>query len=503
MTTNQLPFEITVDSSAIWLQSLSQLSSVNSAHELNKAVKQLKITTSDADETLKVLINLTPTILYIISDILSSILAETNTTPRKIEKLCIQLLKNLSLGFCEYTNKEEVLTEDKTLAIYFGLQLLGYTQYITTIFHQPPSSTLWGKTAQLYKLAQSTNIVCLEIKHKIKDFKNLINIEAVLKRNLLFSILAPYQYIPSHIKELFFVSNQLAHLLELDSNKSLDNSFYWNSNNEIAPIRQNHIQQESDGILNINTLKILSFIQSAHFSSTLKKNTLNRIIEQISGYKKVMNSSIPVPASNPDIFDLMIGFTEITNFLKKIGNLKQIKQLSSQIIDNTSLENMSLEPLAFEKSHLSPTANLSGTSSNDKLISNSQPVAMLNTKYKQYVIVYARFIDCSIGNIVLLCKSGLNPELGIIRQITITKTSATTNILIEKIFGTPSSFLIYPSKTSAKRIIIIENKQPKPEVLIEPNIFSKGTKIISTLEQSFALDKLIDYSPYFMHFHTC
>lgn len=500
MTTKQLPFDITIDSSANWLQSLSQLSSVNSAHQLNNAVKQLRY--SKADETLDVLIQLTPPILYSISDIVSSILAEANKTPRKIEKLCIQLLKNLSLGFCAYANKAEIPLEQTKLAIYFGLQLIGYTQYITTIYHESPSASLWGKTGQLYMLAQSRNIVSLEIMHKIKDFKNLMTIETVLKRNLLFSILMPYQYGPDNIKEMFFISGQHAKLLNLDSNNSTDNNFCWDSNAELPPFWQDLDQKESDFIINIDSDAFLSFIKTPNFSSSLEEITLNRIIDQLSGFRQVMSTSIPVPASNSDFYYLITGFTEITKLLQKISNLNQIQQLSSQIVDEATLNTMSLEPMAYEKSHLSPTPNLADTNTSDKLITNAQTVAMLNTKYNQYIIAYAQIIDCSIGDLVLLCKSGIKPELGIIRQINTPRSSSTTNVLIERTFGTPTSSLISTPKTTAKQNIIIKHRQLKPEVLIEPNKVSKGTKIIAALEKSHSLDNLIDYSPYFMRFHT-
>ena len=501
MPSNNLPFDLTDDSANVWLQSLSHLSSVNSANQLYKVIKQLRSTKSDSTNTLKILIQLTPTALYIISDIESSLQAdETKNTDKtqKIKKLCIQLLRNLSLNFYVFSNTSKLADNEKNQAIYMALQIIGYSQRLTTLFHQPPSSTLWKITAELYTFAQSRNIIQQEIKHKIKDFKNLTTIESALKRNLLFSILAPYQYNNIEINALFSISEKYAHLLTLDTADTADtaeNKFYWDYANQTSPNIKQQSHKPSNSTISIDTRALTLKLQSTTFSSILKKDTLEDIINRLSGYTKVINSPLP---STFSINHLITGFFDITQYLKKIDNLDKIQQLSSELNgeNNTATSNMSLEPMEFEKSHFNKPPPLS--SNIDHLLAKTVTVKTLALKDTRFIMAETNPIDCSISDLTLLCSSKPHPELGIIRQIKTINPTGTLHILIEKVAGTPSPQIVSHSKAPDQAAILIQNKDTNASVFIAPCKLSSDAKIKPAIGSSTPLKALIDHTPFYM-----
>ncbi|MCK5189860.1 MAG: hypothetical protein KAR12_07365, partial [Methylococcales bacterium] len=286
MTTKKLPFELTEDSTSEWLQSLSQQNNVGAANLLNKAIKQLRLINKNDEKVFDILILLTPTALFFNSTIESSILVETNKRnsekSQKFEKLCIQLLRNLSLAFCNFADKESLSYEKQNLAAYITLHLITYTQRLCSIYHQYPSTTLWGRTGRLYTLALERNLLQQEITHEIKGLKSQSTIEAILKQNLLFTILTSYRYSTSEIIELFSISESNAHLLNLNTNPATKIIFFWDPKSETPPCTKNVNQSKKDSSIEIDTNEILSFIRSSDFSSSLTKESLTHIIDQLS-----------------------------------------------------------------------------------------------------------------------------------------------------------------------------------------------------------------------------
>ncbi len=499
MTITNLPFDLSVESTTDWLQSLSQLNSTHSANKLNKVLQQLRKTSTKNDNVFLILLQLTPTILYITHTLESSIVAEADITghtkSRKVGKLCIQLLRNLSLAFCNFTNKETISNEERNQAIYFSLHLIGYTQRITTVFHQFPSSRLWKTTGEIFTLAQNRNIVNNEINHKIREFKNLHSIDLVIKRNLLFSILAPYQYTSNEIKELFVLSEQNAHLLELNPPNSTENNFYWNSKNGSPPCLNNELFKNNNA--NINTTSLISFLHSnSYIPNNVLKDILARIVEQLSGFKTLINTAT---VSELNICHLIAGYTEILDYLEKTGTRDKIQQLSL-LLDNTAVNNISIEPMEFEKNYLNPHFNPTPSNSQTELPKTAQAVKILPTSDKQYLIATINTIVCSLDDIVLLYYSNVNTELAIIRQIKKDRTSNCTNILLEKISGTPSYHLILAPETAGKQAILVQEDNSKTELILPPCKLYNGTEIKLASDDTITLEKLTDHNPHFMRY---
>lgn len=498
MPSNILPFDLTADSASAWLQSLSHLNSVNAANQLNKVVKQLRSTKQDSKNTLKILIQLTTTALYITSDIESSLQADEYKNPdktQKIKKLCIQLLRNLSLSFYVLSNTSTLANDEKNQAIYMALQSIAYAQRLTTIFHQPPSSTLWKMTAELYTFAQSRNIIQQEIKHKIKDFKNLTTIESTLKRNLLFSILAPYQFNTAEINVLFSIAAEYAHLFTLDTVNCTEYGFFWDYTNLTAPNLRQSTHKPSHPTISIDTHALSLKLQSTSFSSRLTKDTFETIINRLSGYTKIINSPLP---STFTINHLITGFTDILIYLNKIKNLDKIQQLSDELDDNNTISKMSLEPMEFEKNHLNRPSPLSDNISH--LLAETTTVKTLSLKEPQFIIAETKPIGCYINDLTLLCSSQPHPELGIIRQIKTINPTGTLHILIEKVAGIPCPQIISHSKTSEQVAILVQNKDASSSVFTPSCKLSSDAKIELAIGINTPLNTLIDHTPFYMQY---
>jgi hypothetical protein len=502
MTTANPPFDLSPDAISLWLQSLSEKNSTNSAIELNNAAKLLRKNKADANTVLSALNTLTPTILHVSDAIETSVLAESGTkkSTLKIIKLCIQLLRNTGLAFCKVSDKKSLSDNQQSLAIYSALQLIGYSQRLSTLFFEQPSSTLWQEMGRVYNLAVQAGATQQQINHKIKYFKNQTTIESVLKRNLLFNISNPQQYSAKQIIEVFIFSDQLSDKLALNPSYSATaDTFHWNARGKNTPLAINSAQQEQNLTTLINTGELIDFMQSKKFSSNLDQQALTRLIEHLSGYQLIINSIIP---SAPTISHLLIGFSDITEYLKQTDKLKKIQNLSGQPTTNQQIENIALEPMPFEKNNLKPIFRTPSSTSTLNLLAKAKTVKTLQVQSNKYTIAETSYLNCSIGDLCLFCSSHLTHSLGIIRQVKITNASKTVHILIEKIAGMPSTHQLTSPQLAENKILSIKPADAETNFFISQCKLPSVTQLTIDSGEQFTLKKLIDYSPFFSRYHT-
>jgi len=499
MTTSKLPFDLSPESISIWLHSLSEKNSVNSAVELNSVAKLLRRNKAEAKKILDCLILLIPSTLHISNTLESLLLADSNTKKPavKIIRLNIQLLRNISLVFCSICNQSDLSDNEKNLAIYTALQLFGYSQRFSALFHQTPSSTLWKEMGEIYNLAIKNNSTQQEINHKVKSFKNLTTIESALKRNILFNISSPYQYSENDIIELFLISDQLADKLELNpSYSSSINTFHWNPRSKEGPSSINHTQQTKEFYITINSSELVGFMQSNNFNCKLDQDALTSLLDHLSGYQSTINAPIP---SAPTISHIITGFNNITEHLIKVNKLKKIQQLSAESPIEQSIESLSLESIPFEKNTLNNNQKNTYLMSNHSLLSETKTVKTLKVNNDKYMIAETSFINCSIGDLCVLCSANLSHTLGIIRQIRVTNTTKTLHILIEKVKGTPSTQLSSSTTQTEEgsQIILTQEANIQKDLFHSPCKLATGTRLTCASGDNFTLDKLIDYTPFF------
>lgn len=504
MTTIKLPFDLSPSAVSQWLHSLSEKNNATSAVELNNIAKLLRKNNTDANKKLTVLLLLTPSILHNSHIIEKSFLEksdEKNPIP-KIIKLCIQLLRNTSLAFCNIIGKETLPENQRNLAIYTALQLIGYSQRLSTLFQEYPSSTLWRETGRVYNLALQTNSNQQLIEHKTQGFKNQTTIESVLKRNILFSLFNPQKHTSKQINDLFFMSSQLADKLILNPiDPSSPNTFQWGLSSKNAPLAINNTLREQKLSIFINTSELIDFMQSKGFSSPLDQQTLTDLIDHLSGYQLIINRPIP---SAPTISHLIIGFNNITEHLIQAEKLEKIQQFSAntQTISNPFIEEAGLEPIPFEKGILTSTPQSSSSISKHNLLTKAKPVKTLQVKNDKYTIAETNYINCSIGDLALFCSSNLVHQLGIIRQIRMTNASGTLHILIEKMAGVPSTHQLTSAKITENQILSLQAAKMEDNLFFSPCKLPRDTNLNCTSGNNFILNKLIDHSPFFNLYHT-
>ncbi len=495
MTTINLPFEPSPTAISLWLQSLSKKDSTNSAIELNNIARQLRSNNEESNKKLTILLLLTPSILHNSHIIEHSLLSKKNTSKstQKIIKLCTQLLKNTSLAFCNIITEESLPVAQQNIAIYTALQLIGYSQRLSTLFHLLPSSTLWTEMGIIYGLAVRSNTEKLPINHKVQGFIKQSTIESVIKRNILFNISNPQQYTSQQIKEIFSIFSLLADKLVLNAiNPSSSNTFHWDSTNKNNPLLINPIYPEQKPTTLINTTELVSYMQSKNFGSTLEAKTLTKLIDHLSGYQSIIDTPIP---SAPVISHIVLEFKNIIDYLIEADKLEKIQQFSLETAPNQFISEAKLEPIPFEKGILASTPQSSSSISQHNLLIKTKTVKTLKVKNDNYIIAESNDLNCDIGNLVLFCSPML--KLGIIKQVKITNTSGTRHILIEEIDGIPSIHQLASSDFSGNQILSIKRANAEGGLLISDCKLPQNSALFSTLEDSFILKQLSDYTPFF------
>lgn len=489
MAISKLPFNLLSNEVSIWLTSIEQHNKAKLAIELNDVAKLLRKDKTHPSATLTALIQLLPSILQTCNTIESSFLSksEPQKYPLKVIRLCIQLLRNTALAACNTSEFDNLSETEKSLSIYIALQLIGHSQRLSAVFHEPPSSSLWKQTGQIYNLALQTKINQDEVKHSISQFKDQLSIESVLKRNILFNLFTPYRYSDKQIKELFSISNSLADTLDLNTppSSSSINLFYWDSASNNTPNTINTTQPCQQVYISINTHKLLVTMQMDNFICNLDKELILRQIEHLSAYQSIIDTPIP---SAPTISHLLTGFNNISEHLNKVSTLQKIQHLSTQV---TSNEPLSIQSKQEKYDGLNAPPIVAYSSNNKNLLSNAKPVKTLQVSNEKYIIAETSFIECNIGDLALLCHHNLTNKIGVIRQVKITNASKTVHILIEEIQGVPTT------QTKDNEFISVSSENTQYILFPAPCKQANGSKLKSTSGASYTIEALIDYSSFY------
>ncbi|NOR69030.1 MAG: hypothetical protein GQ532_04945, partial [Methylomarinum sp.] len=207
--------------------------------------------------------------------------------------------------------------------------------------------------------------------------------------------------------------------------------------------------------------------------------------------------------SAPTISHIIIGFSNITEHLIKVNKLKKIQQLSAESSIDQPIESLSLESIPFEKNTLNTNPKSTFLMSNHSLLSETKTVKKLKVKNDKYIIAETSFLNCSVGDLCILCSANLSHKLGIIRQIRVTNSTRTIHILIEKVMGIPLTQLSSSTyQASDSQIIFTQDSNIQLNLFHPPCKLATGTILTCASDDHFTLDKLVDYSPFFNHYQT-
>ncbi len=501
--TSPLPFELTGDSVATWLESISLLSTVNAASKLNKVINQLRKIECDQQLIFPILLKLTPTTLHL-SNTLSSTVSHTPNKKNKdiaikIAKLSMQLFRNLSLAFHSLIDAETLAMEQKQQAVYYALQIIGQYLRISSVFNEMPSETLWSKSGELYSFTTANNCLRQNITVKIPEFKSQSSIEAVLKRNLLFTISASHKLSNADSQAIYSFANQYFHLLELKTDQKKTSLFYWSFKSGIPCQTTQPSQPFNDNDIAIDTTALEELIQSSSFTSNISDSELRRLFRQLSGYKKLIIDSIP---SAPVIFNMLSGYPAICDFLNEREKLIRIHKLSAEIAEDRKAEyDMSLEPLVYEKNFFSDSASALNKKTSFATIKMGQPVKCLKTSKENFLIAECKNSDHLNGEPVILINNNNVVIPGIIRQQKSVESLNTTQFLIEKFQGRLAVYNINSDKENSKTVIVINEATDRPEILLATERYHNGSAIAFN-NKTARLDSLVEYSPFFVRYQV-
>jgi len=494
--TSNLPFELSADALTSWLDSLSSLPQFQAAHQLNQVLKQLKDEQHHSAELLALVISLTPLTLHFSNNIALATAAEHNaiTKSRKAAKLCIQLLRQLSLIFCQLAELSTLSESERQTAIYYALQCIGYCLRCYSLFYETTSATLWEKSASLYSLAATQHALQINQTTKIAEFKQQPTIESVIKRNLLFSISSPTLFTSHEISQIFQLATEFADQLVIDSApNTFDFGFYWDLNDELPPCPTRKANRAlPHGFLALDTQSIGKILQQDVHVANLSRATQTKLALHLTAYQPIFDSIVPGQTLRSEF---LFGFKDVSEFLQELNKLQKIRQLSGQSKSTSSTKrNLALIPLEHEKNAFQTMTEALG-----KTNATSKGGNVLRIAHPSYLVAEGHAFDCSSGDIAMFYRDDEPATLAIIRQQSALSISNVTHILMEKIIG---FYSIYTFKTTAgnQSAIVIDEDSDNPQVFLPPGKYQVEGKIPLTIGKSIHLTACLESNSFFARF---
>ena len=494
-TDTLLPFDLNPESLTQWLDSLSTLSHPQAAHRLSQALKQLKAENCNAEELLPLLYNLTPLTLHF-STSLSAATAAIDSSDKalKLIKLSMQLPRQLALLFCQLIESKQLQPPDRPTAVYYALQLIGYSFRCYALSYEMPSATLWKKSADLYMLASRSDLLASPYASKLNEFKEQASLLSVFKRNILFNILSPTLYKADEINQFFQLANHYADLLEIDPLGNVaEFGFYWNIEKDKPPqpVKKNN-RSLPKGCLAIDTRRISQELQLGTLITKLSPATQSKLALLLNGYRQVFDSIIP---GLPSRTTLIPGFASACHYLQELNKLAKINELSAQSRDGLDAGRiLSLMPLEHQRNVFDKVDSAFSQST-----TMGQVVNILKTPSKNYCVAERRTLDCATGDIVLLYKEQHPVSLGIIRQQQFNELSNSQQLLLEIMPGNCSIYNLANSAIDRFAIITGENSD-KAQVFMDSERRSLHTPISLTIDKSLTLTGCLESNPFFTRY---
>jgi hypothetical protein len=489
----KLPFSLTTDSLAAWLDTLASLPPANAANQLNHALKQLRNDKSAADRLLPLFLNLAPPCMFLSNSLSVINLAEADhkLTGKsiKVAKLVIQMLRQLGLGFCKLAESGQLNPTQSQLAIFYALQLIGYCLRNYSLLYEIPSASLWQKSAALYKLAVELN--CLEQNQspKLQEFKAQSTIAGVLKRNIMFSIFTPTHFTAPEINQLFQLANRHYDLLDISTEHGRDFGFYWNMEGE-EPCTAKHASKHlPKGFMAIDCRRVVDILQLDSMKTKLKPTTQAKLAMQLSGYEQIFNNMV---IGSSSVSQLLTGFTSVCHYFQEQDKLTKILYVSTG--GKPQIRRMGLLPLEKDKDYFE-SRNIP-----NKAALPFKNVNLLRTNNPHFAVAQSRSSDCHTGDIALLYKQNQAAALAIIRQLTMHNMTGDTHMLLEYIQGTCSIFAFASESGASNHALVVNGETNEPEVFLPPDKYSVDSKIALNVGIVLHLNACLEYNANFVRF---
>lgn len=498
MTANDhLPFELNSAAVVAWMESISSLPQIQAAQQASHALKLLKEAECPPGELMPLLISMSPLTLRLANNI-ATIACDAKAFEKssKLAKLSMQLLRQLSLMFCQIAEHESLNTQERPYAIYYALQFIGYSLRCYSLFYEVPSATLWKKSALLYNLAAEQDLLHLSLPIRQMEFKQHCTIEEVIKRNLFFTILIPTLHPQPQINSYFQLANQYASQLSISTApENWHFGFYWDLNDEIPPCTTRKSNRPlPEGFLAIDTRAIGLALQQQDMSlPSLNHTQQNKLALQLTNYDPVFDSIIPGQISR---WEFLFGFNDVSTFLSELNKLQKIQQLSGATkTSGAAKRNLALIPMEREKNAFETMCQMLAKNN-----ATSKTGNVLKISHDDYLVAEGNAFDCKSGDIAIYYRDQEPAVLAIIRQQSALSISNVTHILLEKIRG---FYSIYSFKIAGelRYAIVIDEDSDSAQVFLPTDKYNIGSKIPFTTGQSIQLTACLEGNSYFSRFH--
>lgn len=493
---NSLPFELTSDALAGWLESLRIQPQTQAAQHLNQALKQIKEEKCEPEQLLPLLINLAPLTLYFSNSLSLVATTESGLSEKalKLGKFSMHLPRQLALIFCQIIESKKLSTDAQQTAIYYALQLIGFCLRCYCLFYEAQSATLWKKFAWLYKQAAKKQFLTLQQATKLSEFKGLNTIELVVKRNLLFSLLTPTLFKNTEISRLFQFAQQHANLLQISTdNEILDFGFYWDLDSDAPPcvIRKAN-RSLPKGYMAIDSRQLGYELQTDALNNDLSPSAQAKLSLILNSYQQMFDSIIPgMPASSK----MISGFFSVCSYLHELNKLLKISQLSAQSSRGEQpKQDFSLVPLEYQR-HAFETGNSPFTQQKNL----GQAVSLIKTPNKSYLVAESKGLDCQTGDLVLLYKEQHPASLAIIRQQHFSELSKSRQYLLELITGICSIYSLADHAIDSF-VIIVGEEGKDPQAFLTAGKYSTDSSLGLSQGKFLHLTSCLESNDFFARF---
>ncbi|WP_341327882.1 hypothetical protein [Methylotuvimicrobium sp. KM2] len=409
------PFTLEQDAVADWLSRLDVKDSIASGATFYAALKKIPHIRLGNKDLLAVLDILTPSVLLIsdnlISSLLPSIIDEGSVKPksRKLARLSSQLLRSHCLAYCHASTAQSLNEKCKAHAIFTAMQIAGLTMRTNTLISERNSSTLWQKTGELYQIARNEQLIPISLTSKIPAFKAHKSISSVLKRNLLFALFDPYPAPAERIIGYFDLADRIADLVAFEKSLNPSYNFYWDGCNKT-------LHQDTPAIPDENSLIFNTEAVAQHLSNFAPEmegqdDFYFTLRQKISGYQDILDSVI---LSKPEAYCYTADITPICERLKHLERIFKIHRLGGPMAKAEVLSKMELVPMESEFKMLSPRQlHLSQDSGKSIKV---EWINIQQTKFTQYILGHAKNEGLTAGQPILLYNQQKMPSIGIIRK---------------------------------------------------------------------------------------
>ena len=500
LSTENLPFKLDQASQTEWLISLGSLNNVIAGDKLNKVIIQLR-KHDDAKIMFPLLCNLVKITLHLSHSLAHIALQNESGKTEKIAKLSMQLSSHLALAFYEQIKSEKLDQHEKIKAAILALGFVGENLNLRHQFRLIPSTKLWLLSADIFNFAKKNALLNDEIEAIQDNFPGLNTIDAVLKRNILFSLMSTKSHSIEDSKELYAFASQYFDYLNLSAHYLNGCYFVWNLKTGLPEIIQSTAHIPSSDIIYIDISAFKDPVASQTLTSRLSKHTEEDLFHLLSGYNKLITDAIP---SAPIIFHMFRGYTDISEFLLEREKILRIQSLSSRFDEQekarkkaVSEQDLYLEPLAENNGFFSPLAINITDISEHNLFSQAESVKFIRTRNDNFVIAECKRNPFLIGHLVLLVNNKNALLLGVVRQIKKNKATEMSQLLIEKFSGEISVRLIHEGGDK-KAVIIINELGQSPEIILSGEDTLPNS--ISLPDKNIRIHSLLEYTPAFKRY---